>query len=295
MRSNQNLLLVLAFTASAATSGCLFSSDKSTPAAQPARDMGPAWTLSYLAKADTAPEQSVAYYGFSVSADGAYQVGPGPQGQTQQGNISGDELAALNATLSPELNNSNLTASSAELCESLDVDQGEETVTLTRHHQDAVLVHQSGTNFCYRATSQDQAGAVQNAIETLAEKYYALPFPDVCADASASVEALYPSVEACSTDNDCFYIDKDFQVIPPSSMQYVYTDNCSRVKPLIAANAATILTNQAALTTALNHARDICGYRMVRDDCTGITGFNSTQAPPVCQRGVCQVNPAISQ
>lgn len=295
LTSSSRVMMALAFAASIASSGCLFSSNNSQPVSQPAPDTSPVWMLSYQVKSDTAPEQSVAYYGFSVKADGSYQVGPGPQGQVQNGKIDADELQALLVAITPELNNPALSASSAEACDDLDQDQGEITITLTQHHKTAVLVHASGTQFCHRTTSSDQANNVQNAIDTLAQKYYATPFPDVCIEAADAVTALYPSVQGCSTDADCFYVDKDFNVIPPSSLQYVYTDNCSRVTPLIVANATALLAHQSALTSALSNAQDVCGYRMVREDCTGITGFNSTQAPPLCNRGVCEVNPAITQ
>jgi hypothetical protein len=111
-------------------------------------------------------------------------------------------------------------------------------------------------------------------------------------DAAKAVETLYAGLQGCQQDSDCAYVDaQTYEVLPPSSADYVIADNCSLVHPLIVANRQAATDAQGKLLDALTNAQGVCGYEIVRNDCQ-ITGFNAS-APAVCRAGKCSVNPTL--
>jgi len=282
-----------------------------TSASQPAAPLQsvPAWTVQLVSTCTTGTaDQCVGSYGFSASADGKFQVGPGPQGQLVTGNLTPDELKSLHdnvelgnaagATASDASANEHLLdVSHAEACQDIDRSyaDGNDTVTLSSPgNAPKNVLRTTDTGVCFDTETADQAEALHKTIRQLAVKYYPQPFPDVCADAAAQVVSLYPSVQNCTTDSDCAYVDASFNIVPPGASQYVAVDDCTMVAPLVVGNISAVVNNQAKLQTALDHAQssDVCGDRFQRSDCTGWSGFQSNVGAPVCQQNVCKVSPA---
>jgi hypothetical protein len=100
-------------------------------------------------------------------------------------------------------------------------------------------------------------------------------------------------LQTCSTSADCAYLDNTYFPIESYEIQYVTTQDCSVITPLPVANKALALAHQNELLKARETAREVCGARIARASCTGAVGFQSNQAAPVCDAGVCRINPAI--
>jgi hypothetical protein len=172
--------------------------------------------------------------------------------------------------------------------------ESEDTITYSKQSPDALLVHASGSDLCGKGASPDDAQALHLAIHGLAAKYYLLPFPDACADSALGVTSQYDALQSCVTDDDCSYVAADFSPIPKGTLQYVTVDNCSVVKPMAVGNITAVFNAQGRLQDSLSNARNVCNYRIVRTECTGLTGFQSDAGNPVCNAGKCRINPAIS-
>src|ERR1700678_449390 len=93
-----------------AAQGCNSSSNaNNSPAAPPttttSKDTGPAWTLTLKSQcADgTDATDCLAFYGFSVDADGQYKVGPSPANETREAVMQDADRTALAAAIKPFL------------------------------------------------------------------------------------------------------------------------------------------------------------------------------------------------
>ncbi|OFZ19690.1 MAG: hypothetical protein A2X94_16680 [Bdellovibrionales bacterium GWB1_55_8] len=294
---NRSMIAIVACSAVIGMSACSKNSKNPVPFSPPAPQaaQGPAYKVVLSSKCvEESDEYCVGQYGFLVTADGTFEVGPGPAGQRKSGRISDDELKMIDAAVIAAVGGIDLNR--AESCNEVDALASEDTVTISMSNGDVGLVRASGTNFCFQTATVEQAEALHKAIRELADKYYTLPFPDACEDAVEAIEALYPEMQKCSADTDCAYVTTNYDVIPPSSSQYVTTDACSKVKPLVVGNIAAIIQNQTKAYEALDQARYVCGERIIRYDCTGISGFMSSDGAPVCDTSaqMCRINPALN-
>ena len=257
----------------------------------------PAWKLSMNSQCDTDQTQCVGAYGFSLLANGTYQVGPGPAGQVITGKLTDEEFAtletALDSVLKPSFPIDIPEASGQETCAPNTAVAGKESITFNRRGQDTQILRASGTEFCFRNVTLEQADTLHKTVRALAKTYYLLPFPDACADAQGELQALYTSVAACAADSDCAYADTSFMPVAQGEMQFIVTDDCSTQGALAAANRNDLLYRQGELIQARNQARNICGARFVRAGCSQVTGFQSTLASPLCVDGACRVNSSI--
>ncbi len=269
------------------------------PAKQGQAQDGPAWKVTLKTSCQNVDAvECVANYGFTVIANSHFQVGPAPQGQTVVGSLTADEFKSISTLITSALPTvTRAQRNQHETCKPLDQTEeyeGQDTVTLSRpQNQDLVLLTTKGNDLCSQSATPDVTQALHKAIHALANKYYTLPFPDACLDAATAMEAIYPSVQSCSTDADCAYVDTSFNVIPSADEQFVVTDDCTVVTPLSVGNAKAVASAQAKLQAALDHVRDVCGERIVRNECTGISGFQSSAGSPVCKLGVCQSHPDL--
>jgi len=261
---------------------------------QPAAQSEPAWKLRLTANCgEGSAESCVAAYGFTVLADGRYEVGPGPSGQMLSGKLEAEELKSIESLSIVSLG---LAATAqvelAEVCGANT--QGEANDQLDFVAKGGVeknFVRTAGTEFCYRTASLEEADLALKAIRDLATKYYHLPFPDACLESAQAVEMLFAPLTTCSVDADCAYIDSSFSPIANGEIQFVVTDSCTVVKSLAVGNASSVAAEQGRLLAARENARDVCMDRMARPDCAP-TGFQAHIAAPVCGAGVCQVNSA---
>jgi hypothetical protein len=261
---------------------------------QPA-DQSPNWALSYQATCAANIDQTACpgAYGFTVNADGSYQVGPGPQGQTTTGKLAADDFESITSLTGGVIANTTSVAR-AETCGgdfSVDADY---TLTLSKRNlKKTVILHKKGADLCSNRFESETAQSLHTAFVAVVEKYYATPFPNACLEAAQAVSTLYPALEGCKVDADCGYLDQNYNVIATDGEATVFVDNCSVVKNLPAANAEKARENTAALQAALAKAQNACGYGIVRDGCAGTQSFASTAAPAICRQGTCRVNPTL--
>jgi hypothetical protein len=287
---NTGAMIVTVLTIGVVGSGCN-SGQSASNTSQP--DTSPLWSLEYKAScaANSDLTGCAGAYGFKINADGSYQVGPGPQGQTATGKLEAQDFSDLTLAAGGAIDGTSVL--SAESCNGYYGNVDDYTLTLTKHGHKAEVLHKTGDDLCSSKLGQEDAETLHNEILSLADKYYPIPFPDTCLDVAAEVQALYPSVAKCSKDADCGYLSADYTPIPTDSESQVWVDNCSVVKPLPAANLNSLQAGLAQLQTALEHAQQVCGQRIARAGCTTPTSFASTAAPAVCQQGVCRVNPSL--
>ncbi|OFZ53792.1 MAG: hypothetical protein A2428_02650 [Bdellovibrionales bacterium RIFOXYC1_FULL_54_43] len=290
-------IAVAAFSVLVAASGCTKNADslskKQSPAQQGAAQDSPAWKINLTVKCGDAADQCIAAHGFTVSADGQYEMGPGPEGQIKSGPIAAEDFLELSTLITQSLEVVHFEAERAESCSETNPIEIEETVLLTHLGRQKTVMHTSGSSYCFQTTTIEAAEALHNAIRKLAEQYYSLPFPDRCAEAASAVENLYSSFQGCSTEADCAYLTNSFEVIPSGSPEFVMTDDCSIVRPAVVGNATAVFANQSQLAAAIDTARSVCGIRMVRQDCTGVSGFQASSAAPVCEQNVCRIPPSL--
>lgn len=258
-------------------------------------EQGPAWKLNYTADtgADSDKAGVVAGYGFTVTADGNYIVGPGPQGQVLTGQLSTDEYNQVFTAIQPVLDVNALTQT--ETCAPSNVSDTNDRFVLTRAHKDYAFLRKSqdGT-VCAKGIDTDGAENLRTAVLAAAQNHYVLPFPSACLDAAAAAEVLFPALQSCHHDSDCAYLDNQYNPIDAGASNLVFVDSCSVVKSLPVANAQAVQAKLADLQAALLTTQQACGADIVRANCVAPTTFSSTQAPPVCDsQGMCKVNPSL--
>ncbi len=251
------------------------------------------WAIKLQSKCTPPAEEGeadkcVALYGFTVLKDGHFQLGPGPAGEMRIGMIDPEELKAISSALSATLSSPRL---QAEVHQNIDASGTNDIVTLIRGTSEAeILLKTSGSDLNFQTRSIDEAKAVLTAIRNLALKYYALPFPDACNDGAATLQTLFSSMRTCSADADCAYVSDAFDIIDSNSTQYITTDDCTLIHPLIVGNATTVRSNQTKLQEAVSQVQSACGAGLTRSDCTESVGFQLSGTSPTCQQGVCQIN-----
>lgn len=258
---------------------------------------GPAWKLTLKTEecADYIDEYCIARHGFTVSADGRFQLGPTPEGKTEQGILGEEDFNKVQSILNEALAPHALVAGGGERCEDASVAKiGLQELSLVRQQQSQWLLRGTLEQVCVQSVSSELAYRLHRAMQETAEKYYSLPFPDACAESVGALHALYAPLQACQSAADCSYVTQNYDVVPSSGSQFVMTDSCSLVHPLIVGNAAAVAKSQPALLNALESARNACGARILRESCTGVDGFESSVGQPVCERGYCRVSQPIS-
>lgn len=302
-RTTANLAaLALALTASACFSKSEPKRDLGVPQApgQAAPEVhheahgGPAWKLNFNSNcASQEKDNCLGGYGFSVDAEGQYAVGPGPDGQVLRGKLPAAEFKAVEGPVAKLLGNQGVSIAS-ETCAARTESDESDSVVLERRSERKELIRTTTTDFCASVSVTAEAQGLHAAIKNLAAKYYPTPFPDECINAALKVEDLYASVTSCNHDSDCAYIDNTYAPIPTGDLQFVITDDCSFVKPLVVANRDAAIHASDRLFAARDWARGVCAARAPRVSCTGITGFQATQGNPVCVQGSCRISPAVT-
>ena len=259
-------------------------SDTSSPGEPLAHaPQGPTWSLKLNSECLSGPtEECVAGYGFTVTADGKYAVGPGPQDQQLTGRVTEDQFKSLEKLVSGEVS-----GSAAERCQVLGTNTTRDAISLRTQRDEVQLIRTSGTEFCFSASSFERARDLHALLLQLASSYYPLPFPDDSCDGSmTSLEALYGMVQKCDNDVDCAYFDDDFQPIGRDVFTFVVARDCSGVTPLMVGNVKLTDAQRPTLLAVADHAKSACKRRA--SNCPGFAGFQSTQPAPVCLAHTCR-------
>jgi hypothetical protein len=306
----RTLAIMAVLGMSTAISGCFLSSEDK-PAAAPAQaQASPLWKLSLQSKCAGDAADCVAAYGFTITADGKYIVGPGPAGQTATGTLKPEELkylneriGALSATAPAAHPNGDeaapaegtaeaATAAPAEACEAL-VNTEEDQLTLTQQGKEKILAQTRNSQLCFQTANNEAASELHEAVKELAAAYYPTPFPNACADQVSALQSLYATVQSCSADTDCVFVDQSFAAIPASSAQWVTTDAGTQVMPLAVASTSALASHQAALNQAYNSALSACHLDAAANSGSR-DGFMTTSAAARCQQGVCRITAAAA-
>ena len=294
--------LCLAFAAGAmiALTACQSSDNASSNAAASREPQSsPAWRLRIVsACADPASVTCPGAYGFSVSADGSFQVGPGPHGENAQGQLSPEGFTELDQALTLFLSGVDNTISDDSLTETCrpHVRRGsDDEVSLRTATRQQLLYRQNGNDFCVKQGNLDHAEGLHRVIRKLTELHYPLPFPDECLEEANRTRSFHSSLQSCETDSDCAYVDNSFGAIGATELQFVATDDCTILQPLSVANRDDLALAQLELQTGRARVRAACGQRFYRgrESCESIRGFQADKAPPVCVQNTCRVHPSI--
>jgi hypothetical protein len=213
-------------------------------------------------------------YGFKVSRNGSFSVGPGPQGEVHSGNITNAESLALRAAVN-RLSSYSHGENESETCENViwKTTKGEKSILRRSNH-----------NLCFSFDSEakEAALAVHDELSKLVEKYYPNEFPNRCLDVASVLDQVYESYRACKTSRDCVYVDENYLPVRPESSESITTDDCTYLKPLVVANSYSIVTDQRRLILEREAAREVCGTSISRRTCEASTALNSARLPPVC-------------
>jgi hypothetical protein len=240
------------------------------------------------------PEACTARYGFTVLSDGSYQIGPGPQGETFSGRLEVAEFKSVSEKITETLGAIRPQVEVSEQCISAEpAKDSKDLVSLSRSSGEEDLIRTQGTEFCFKRFTADSAAKVHDAIRGLAKKYYRTPFPDACTVAALKVEQLYAPLQACQEDKDCAYIDNTYGPVDEGKLQFIFTDDCSVIRPLSAGHATKVAEAQAQLQEAREATRAVCGAKIARAGCSEPTGFQNDLSRPVCLEGACRVNPSL--
>ncbi len=289
----RTLAIMAVLGLSTAISGCLLSSEDK-PAAAPAQaQASPLWKLSLQSKCAGDVARCVAGYGFTITADGKYLIGPAPAGQTATGTLRPEELQYLNERISalsaPGAAANAASATPEETCEALS-DSQEDKFVLTQQGKEKVLAQTRNAQLCFQTANNEAASELHQAIKDLAASYYPTPFPNACTEQVNSLQSLYASVQSCTADSDCVLVDDGFAAVPPSGDQWVTTNSCSQAMPLVVASNKALISKQNALIQAFKATLAACGAST--ENAGNCDGFMSSSATPHCQQGVCRIKAA---
>ena len=119
------------------------------------------------------PAFCVGVYGFTVTSDGRYTVGPASDGTTLQGALTDAERARISADAAP------LAASpgGAEVCDSTGSVPGVgDSIDLTDSRDVVTRVYELGVKTCYRG-GRAQVVQLHTDLKALMARYYPQPFP----------------------------------------------------------------------------------------------------------------------
>lgn len=280
----RTIAVCIAITLVTLFTGC---SPERDPARQDERQISPVWTLHYSTKCAEKPlEECAGAHGFTVREDAKFVVGPTPQGQRVSGEIKAEEIEVLRSSVDQVLNRIGPELVATEECVESETQWQPTSLVLSRMGNELQLIRADGRNFCFSGVTAEDAKQLYAQILKLVAAYHPNPFPDECLEAAQVVHDMYPELQECRADSDCAFIDTVYGVIPQGEIQMVVTDDCTRVTPLAVGNAEAILSAQLNLIAARQKAREVCGEKLVRDDCT-IQGFQAQFSVPKCSSGKC--------
>ncbi len=299
---NNTLAVIAALIAATGLAGCSKTESGARgpyPGLQTEAQGEPAWKLTLKSLcAETEATQCIAAHGFTILADGRYLVGPASNGQTLTGVLNPDEFAKIHDVIDAIVAAPRTEVENNEVCQEADASTGtnQDTIVLNIRGSEKSLFRKTSTQICFKGTQSSDAIAIHKAIYDLALSHYPQTFPNDCINSVQGVQAIYNLIGGgCTTDADCAYVDNVFGAIPNGDLQFVLTDNCTAIPPLVVANKAKLADSQERLIASKETARQTCGDEFYRGGCSLVSGFQANIAPPVCKFGSCRVSPAIYQ
>ncbi len=241
---------ILALTFGIVLAGC-GNDNAPAVAQQPSRtNTNPNWSLKLENRCDTQNSDTcLARYGFTVTSEGKYLIGPTPDGKKTEGRVTADQLNAIQNALTQVVPAGQTPAQSCvnEDPASLSLEGFTLILTNERATSPQVLLDTATAGkVCIHSASLDAARSLQNAMLKVAnESYDGLAFPSSCRDRIDTLEALYAQVKTCDTDANCAIVDANYNAIPAMNAWYN-----ERVKPLTIANPSAAGARAQELTDA---------------------------------------------
>ena len=260
------------------------------PALTPVAADGGNWTLRWTGSCADGTTSCPGALGFAVSSDGNWNIGPATTGDIYSGELEIAERIALVSRVAPHLNGATEEAfrcSPSEMASAWSISNSD----LVLDRGGRKILSLNTTELC-SSVEAVAAKELASLFLELANKYQPAAFPDECLSLAASLEKDYEPLRQCQQDSDCTWLDFTFSPIATDEVQFVMTDACSKLRPLVAANRAAMSDPVIEkLQTARNTLVDTCGTALARTNCEGIGGFESTLARPVCDLGRCKMPP----
>jgi hypothetical protein len=171
-----------------------------------------------------------------------------------------------------------------------------DTIVLISGSKKKEIIVSNPNQFCSKGLSSNLAKDIYVALKKYATEHYPIPFPkDSCNEAVAQLEALYSQLGTCSIDEDCTFIDKNYDSIGRESFTFLSVNECSPVKPLMSANKNLVKNQQKNLIQLRDSALDSCKQSTAPVNCTGFSQFQPTLPAPICNAGKCKAEQQFAQ
>ena len=310
---NRLIATITVFSICLVSFGCLFKKNKESsngpigqvptsvnppavvPQPNPQEQNPPVWKVSFHAScAEEEGDQCLGKYGLFIYGDGRYEVGPGPAGQLKKGKLKEEELLKITNSIEQSQALEALTlADGPEICKELADQNFNDSVKIGFKEIEKQLIHTQSAQLCSQGIAIENAILLHQTIHALGESYYPIPFANKCFDVIEELYSISQPLASCNADVDCAYVSGSFEIISPGVSQFVITDNCSVVKPMVVGNISSIINQEAKLQTAMDSVQETCpADQLLKNGCTGIIGFDSSVGSPVCQQNLCRINAA---
>src|SRR6185437_1508820 len=164
MKNSISITAIAAISLAAGLVAC--NSGNSAPQANRAQSaQGQAWAFTYKADcSQTAdPTQCLGAYGFTVNADGTYQIGPAPQGQLLKEKLDASDFSDLSKLVSGIVDGS-AAANAQETCSGYYTSESDYTLSFTKSGASSTVLHKTGTNLCSNRLDDADAEALDSEI-----------------------------------------------------------------------------------------------------------------------------------
>jgi hypothetical protein len=293
MRARDAAFAVLLFGVFAAP-GCGSSPSSSDPGGIQPQLNGPmeahrglgAWTASFKepCASDAPLERCSGAYGLTVTQDGTYWIGPGPQGQEFGGVLSDEELQQTEKIFEE----AEATTGTFEDCT-----EANRSLVAERSGGEPIAKTTESVQFTLNdRTRSSCSAAIVGHFKKLVSRYYPSSFPNPCVDANQDLRRAYESVVTCERDRDCAFLDSDYLPLGEgfgSSQGDIILDDCTVISPLIAGNAFKAVSLQRDLIVKRERVKQVCGNDLRKPACHAERSFKSGARKPVCIENRCHV------
>ncbi len=240
-------------------------------------DDSPLWKLRYSTQCPTTTpvEKCKAAYGFSIYANGKFEIGPGPKKEWVSGRVGVAEFETVNDAV--------LLILSRQSEDRLPENCGEDT------KDSAVLTSRTGGNakLCLNSSNHENK-ALKTALKNLVAKYYPETFPNPCVDAMLNLEKVYDSYRECKKDSDCAYVNEKDLPVDLREAPAIVVDDCTYIQPLLVANKRSVETNPLGLLMEREITIATCAKDLKRAYCHDSVLLGPVSGAPACAQGVCK-------
>jgi hypothetical protein len=227
-------------------------------------------------------------YGFSVNSKGEFKVGPGPDGQIVDGELSSDEVKNISVQL--------LEAGTGgpETCvPNTEEPSTDSSIEVNQERGSKFKIRFVKNELCYSSLKPEEALKLSKEAQKIMKKYHPDRFPNECINAAQSLQKFYDTIKECEKDYECSYLDDDFLPLASEQIENFTIDDCTFIKPLITANSFSAVTNQLKLLTMRHLAKEVCAKEPKRKSCDEPKKLKPIKMAPLCVKGRCSVHPFL--